>query len=255
VTNYAQEMHGLYRNRPVNGEVFFEFSTQASGIAAIGTSFIGWGTGFLDLDYRGWEDLVFVNGHERRHPYGRPDRAQKPVLLRNQGGGRFVDITPQGGPYFRRVHLGRGLGLGDLDNDGKIDLVVSHLNNEPVALLRNEVRADRRWLGVELAGKDGRDVVGARITLEAGGRTQTRFAQGGGSYLSSGDRRHVFGLGEAGRAGPLTVAWPSGQVQRWDDLAPGRYWRLVEGQKEAVARPTPPAQGRALLERKPGADN
>jgi len=232
VTNYAKENHGLYKNEGLPGRVLFRFSTQASGIAAIGKSFVGWGTGFLDLDHHGWEDLVFVNGHERHHPYGQSQRGQRPVLLRNQGQGRFVDITPQGGTYFREDHLGRGVALGDLDNDGRIDLVISHLN-EPIRLLRNEAPWSHHWLGIELAGRDRRDIVGAKIALAAGGRTQTRFAQGGGSYMSANDRRHIFGLGDAERAGRVTVTWPSGQKQHWDGLANDRYWRLIEGQDAA----------------------
>src|SRR5262249_5834517 len=145
------------------------------------------------------------------------------------GDGRFRNVTDQGGPYFRDGQLGRGLVVGDLDNDGRPDLVVSHLNG-PVVLLRNEAPPERHWLGVELAGPDNRDVAGARLVLEAGGRRQTRFAKGGGSYLSSGDRRLLFGLGTAERIDRLTVVWPSGQTRQWDGdwLAADRYHRLAE---------------------------
>ena len=101
--------------------------------------------------------------------------------------------------------------------------------SKPVVVLHNEAPPQGHWLGVELAGKGHRDVVGAKLTLEAGGRRLTRFAQGGGSYLSSSDRRHVFGLGKAGRVERLTVAWPWGQEEHWHGLAVDRYWRLVEG--------------------------
>jgi hypothetical protein len=228
VTNYEHEFHALYHNDSQGGRVSFHFSTQAAGISAIGQTYVGWGTGFLDLDHDGREHLVFVNGHPNFFPRAGHRRAQRPVLLRNVGGGRFQAVTPQGGPYFQQEHNARGVAFGDLDNDGRTDLVISHLNG-PVVLLRNVAETSNHWLGVALVGRDNRDVVGARLTLEVGGRRLTRFAQGGGSYLSSSDRRHVFGLGTADRVGRLTVAWPGGKEEYWDGLAVDRYWRLAEG--------------------------
>jgi enediyne biosynthesis protein E4 len=230
VTNYENELHALYRNLCNKERTFFLFATPVSGIAAIGQKYVGWGTGFLDLDHHGWEDLFIANGHAIRHPTG-TTRRQRPVLLRNRGG-KYKEITARGGPYFAQQHLARGVALGDLDNDGKIDLVVSHMN-EPVAVLRNVASAGNHWLGVELKGKGHADVVGARVVLEAGGRKQTRFAKGGGSYASSGDRRLVFGLGEASQFDKLSVTWPDGTRQEWTGLAPDRYWVVAQGEKEA----------------------
>jgi enediyne biosynthesis protein E4 len=226
VTNYENELHGLYRNTTAGERVRFLFATQQAGVASIGRSFVGFGTAFFDFDRDGHEDLVVANGHVIRHA---TNLRQKPVLLRNRGGGQFDDVTPRGGDYFRAAHLGRGLAAGDLDNDGRIDLVVSHLNH-PVAVLRNETPPGHHWLGVELVGRDHRDVVGAKVVLEAGGRKQTMFARGGGSYLSSGDRRLLFGLGAADRVDRLTVVWPSGRTQQREgaQLAADRYHRIVE---------------------------
>jgi RNA polymerase sigma factor (sigma-70 family) len=231
-TAYEGENPALYANHTRQGQVNFIFVTPGAGISAIGQRHVGWGTGFLDLDGDGWQDLVIVTGHDLRHPPG-GKRGQRPVLLRNRGG-RFVDISAQGGTYFREAHVSRGLAVGDLDNDGRTDLVISNLN-EPVALLRNEADTGQHWLGVELAGKDHRDVVGARVVVEVGGRRLTRFVSGGGSYLSSGDRRLLFGLGGAGRIDRLTVIWKPGQEQQWtgEALRPARYWRLTEGQEKA----------------------
>jgi hypothetical protein len=111
VANYEDQLHALYRNI---GRGLFVFNTTQAGIAAIGQSYVGFGTGFLDLDHHGWEDLVVVNGHVLRHPH-RAQLRQRPVLLRNQGNGRFRDITSQGGSYFRDGHIARGLAIGDLD--------------------------------------------------------------------------------------------------------------------------------------------
>jgi hypothetical protein len=230
VTNFEMERHALYRNE---GHGFFLYNSRLSGLAAIGERYVGFGTGFLDLDLDGWEDLVIANGHVRRHPERNP-RRQNPVLLHNEGNGRFREVTAGGGPYFRTDHLGRGVALGDLDNDGHTDLVISHLN-DPVVLLRGQPSGSTtsHWLGVELIGKGHRDVVGARVDLEVGGRRLTRFVKGGGSYLCSSDRRLLFGLGTNDRVGRLRVRWPWGQEQTWESLAVDQYWHLQEGQAAA----------------------
>jgi hypothetical protein len=234
VTNYENEFHALYRNHSAGERVTFVFATQASGVGAIGQKFVGWGTGFADLDHDGWEDIFIVNGHAIRYPTG-TTRRQLPVLFLNKGGGKFKDITKRGGPYFHQPHLSRGAVLADLDNDGRPDLAVSNMN-EPVAVLRNVLPTpDRHWVGVELTGDGRRDVVGARVTVEAGGRTQTRFAKGGGSYASSPDRRHVVGLGTAARVAKLAVIWPDGSRQEWTDVPADRYHVATQGKKELSA--------------------
>jgi hypothetical protein len=237
VTNYENELHGLYRNVSEKGELRFSFDTHATGVAKIGRQYVGFGTGFLDLENDGWEDIVIANGHVIRYP-AQANVRQLPVLMHNDGrqeGGktvRFTNITATGGGFFQKPHQARGVAIGDLDNDGRPDLVISQMNDR-VTLLRNEADEGNHWLGVELAGKDHASVVGAKVTLTVGDRVLTRFARGGGSYLSSGDRRLLFGMGKADKAGRLSVVWPSGQTQHWDGLAADRYWRLVEGDSTA----------------------
>jgi hypothetical protein len=231
VTNYENELHALYHNECQGDKILFQYASRTAGISALGQSTVGWGTGFLDLDHDGWEDLVLATGHAIRFPpRGGGDPRQWPILLRNQKG-EFSNISTQGGPYFRSPHMARGVALGDLDNDGRIDLVISNLN-EPVVLLHNEAKTENHWLGVELVGRDHADVVGARLILEFAGQIQRRFAKGGGSYASSSDRRHVFGLGRATKMDCLTVVWPNGIRQQWKDLAIDRYHTVVQGEKQ-----------------------
>jgi hypothetical protein len=229
VTNYEHEQHGLYRNEAGRGSLSFTYQTVTAGLAAGSQKYVGWGTAFVDVDLDGWEDLFVVNGHAvRYHSAAGVGRKQPPVLYRNLGG-KFQEISRQIGSYRARPSLARGVGFGDLDNDGRVDLVISHVN-EPVAVLRGVGGKGRHWLGVQVVGRNGADVVGARVALRVGERTLTRFVKGGGSYLSSGDRRLVFGLGEEQTPGRLTVTWPDGTREHFDGLAGDRYHRLIQGQ-------------------------
>jgi hypothetical protein len=202
-------------------------------VAAVGLSLVGFGTMVADLDRDGWEDIAIANGHVIKHPVG-TTVPQRPALLRNVGKGRFKVATDSGGDYFQSGHHGRGLAAGDLDDDGRIDLVISNVN-EPAAVLRNETPDDARWIGVAVKPRDGGCAVGARVRVTAAGRTQTRFVSGGGSYLSAHDPRVVFGFGAAaGDAAMETVQvevdWPGSpsQSQIWKDLPVGRYHTLEQ---------------------------
>ncbi len=238
IANYQNESHSLYRN---SGKGDFVHASRAAGIAAIGLVYVGFGTGFIDYDLDGNEDIVISNGHVVKVPPLPAEVKQVPILFRNMRKPtdmpydvHFANASAQGGPYFRKKHLGRGLAIGDLDNDGRPDIVFNPMN-EPVVLLRNCQETGHHWLGVELSGKGYRDAVGARLTLEVGGRKLVRMVKGGGSYLSSNDRRVLFGLAKDDKVGRLTVRWPWGKEQTWDNLPVGRYWRLVEGQADAAA--------------------
>jgi hypothetical protein len=236
VANYENETHALYRNR---GKGQFVHASRAAGIAAIGRSYVGFGAAFLDFDLDGHEDLFISNGHVVHYPPPPTQVKQYPVLLRNgrrQGDKphdvMFENATAQAGPYFQGRHLGRGVVVGDLDNDGRPDIVLNPMN-EPVVLLHNRHETGHHWLGIALVGKHYRDTVGARLELEVGEQRLVRAVKGGGSYLSSGDRRVIFGLGDQDRPGRLTVRWPSGITQTWETLAADRYWTLMEGEAQA----------------------
>jgi hypothetical protein len=233
VTNFEGQVHGLYRFLHHHDLPFFRVETTTTGIAALGKKYVGWGTGFIDFDLDGMSDLFVSNGHAIRYPVweGRNPR-QKPVLLLNQGNGKFLPAPKRMGPYGQSDHMGRGVAFVDLDNDGRVDVVVSHVN-EPATILKNVAAPEHHWLGVQLIGAGHADVVGAKVVLEAAGRKQTRFAKGGGSYASSSDRRMVFGLGKTQRIDRLTVVWPDRRKQEWTNLASDRYHVLTQGQKEA----------------------
>jgi hypothetical protein len=242
VANFQNQLHGLYRNA---GKGQFIYASRPAGLGALGTGYVGFGTGFLDFDLDGNEDIVLSNGHVVYHPPPPAGVKQRPVLLRNTRRpgdppqeARFEDVSDRAGPYFQLPHAGRGLALGDLNNDGRTDVVLNPMN-EPATVLRNRHETGHHWLGVELIGRPYRDAVGARLTLEVGGRPMLRAVKGGGSYLSSGDRRVVFGLGSADAVGRLTVRWPSGATQSWDGLGVDRYWKLRQGEERPLTGPAP----------------
>lgn len=236
VTNFEGEEHALYRNL---GPKRFAYSSRATGIAALGRQYVGFGTGFLDFDRDGHPDLFVASGHVLRHPASGKHK-QNAVLLRNlrkpdEAGVRFQDVSAVGGDYFKAPHMGRGAAFGDLDNDGRIDVVVSH-SNEPVALLRNVFEAPSHWLGVALVGKAHREAIGATLTLTQGAARQVKTVNGGGSYMSSNDGRVLFALAPEGDF-RLTVRWPSGKEQSWPGTALGRnrYVVLTEGDDKVQA--------------------
>ena len=240
VTNYQGELHALYRNM---GRELFHHQTRTAGVASLGQSYVGFGTSFLDIDNDGWEDIAVVNGHVLLHPVLGADVKQKPVLLRNtlhEGRRFFVIATERGGPYFKRPEYGRGLAVGDLDDDGWQDIIVNHTNT-PTTVLRN-VAAESgpgRWVGFKLVGKGNRCVVGSTVSVDIGTRTLTRFTKGGGSYLSNPDPRQHFGLGPDGAVKKVTVRWSWGETQTWEGVEPGAYWELREGEPSAKKMPKP----------------
>jgi enediyne biosynthesis protein E4 len=237
VTNFENELHSLYKNTSRKGHVSFRFQTREAGIAAVGQPYVGWGTSFIDFDLNGWEDLFVSNGHAIRYPETETrSPRQRPVLFLNTGKGKFLPANKRLGSYGQEAHRGRGAGFVDLDNDGRVDIVLNHMN-EPAAVLRNIASEDNHWLGVQLTGANNADVVGARVVLAVGGRKQTRFAKGGGSFASSSDRRLVFGLGKADRIEKLEVTWPDGKKQEWTGLGIDRYHVLSQGAKEAREYP------------------
>jgi hypothetical protein len=238
VTNFQAEPNMLFLNR---GTLLFQEWSFPSGLGPPSVSRLAFGTVFTDLDLDGRLDVAIANGHVVRNAeavYAAPFRQEAQLFLAD-GPARFRDVSAKAGEYFREKRVGRGLACADFDNDGRPDLVFSH-NGDRAALLHNETPTERHWLRLELAGdgkKSNRNAVGARVEIEAGGQTQTRWIVGGGSYLSASDRRLLVGLGAATRADRVTVRWPSGRAQTFGPLAADAGWLLREGDEKAAPRP------------------
>lgn len=235
VTDFNDEQHALFLN---SGEFPYRESTRESGLAAFTGTFVGWGVQFFDYDNDGTLDLILVNGHinsviekTRRDVFYR----EPPLLLANNGKGIFRNVSDVAGSAFRNRYLGRGLAVGDYDNDGGVDVVFTSLNDTPL-LLHNNVGRLKRWIGIELEGtKSNRDAVGAKLTVTCGARKLVRWITGGASYLSSHDRRVVFGLGAASirpddsaNSVQLDIRWPNGNTEVVKGLKINQYQKVVE---------------------------
>ena len=192
----------------------------------------GWGVGFFDYDNDGDADIFGVNGHvmdniEMLNP---TLRYLQPALLLENEQGRYSDVTAVHGKGVTVPRAGRGAAFGDFDNDGDIDVLVASCNG-PAALLRNDGGNRQHWLTVQCLGRQSnRDGIGVRARLTAGGRTQVQEIVGGGSYLSSGDRRLHFGLGSTTSVERLEIDWPSGKNQVLRGVAADRILRVEESQ-------------------------
>jgi hypothetical protein len=232
-TNFVNESCTLLQNLG-NGQ-FADITAQA-GLAAPTRSVTGFAALAVDVDNDGHLDLFLANGHVDDRPWDNHPMAQLPQLFANRGAGRFEPAAATTGPYFSRPVVGRGAAAGDLDNDGRVDLVVVH-RDAPVAVLRNTTRAGH-WIGLRLKGtRSGRTPVGARVTCRAGGRNAVRWLTSGTSYLAQNDPRIWFGLGAADLVDELEVRWPSGQTQRWLNLQADRILGLEEGSDRLAELP------------------
>jgi hypothetical protein len=227
VTNFSHDYNTLYQN---SGAGYFLDVSFAAGIAEPSYLFLGWGTGFQDFDRDGFLDIFVANGHvypEVAKEEIESDYVQRSLLYRNLGGGRFEEVGTRAG--LEKPLAGRGVAFGDFDEDGDVDVFVTHMNGKP-ALYRNETRRTAHWVGLRLVGRrSSRDALGAKVELVSGDHRQIREVRSGASYLSQSDPRVFFGLGEGGRADRIRIRWPSGEVQEISSPGRGRYLLVVEG--------------------------
>jgi hypothetical protein len=195
--------------------------------------FLGWGDAFLDYDNDGWKDLIMADGHVYpevdKQPWG-TSWAQRPMLFHNIEGKKFEPVPPVAGSGLADVVAGRGLAIGDLFNDGKLDVVINVEDGHPV-LLRNVSPDHNHWLELKLVGgpKSPRDAVGAAVYVTANGMKQRGDVLSGGSYGSTSDPRPHFGLGQAANVDDIEVHWPSGKVEHFTVPGVDRIVTISEG--------------------------
>jgi tetratricopeptide (TPR) repeat protein len=233
VTNFYGEGTTLYRNM---GAGLFTDASSTSGIGLASRYLLGFGIALADVANRGRPDVIVANGHVNDNRpfylYAMPARLYE---NRSDGGPKLVDVSDRAGAPWAPLRVGRGLAVGDLDNDGRVDALILS-QNEPLAYLHNATVAPGRFLVLQLEGtKSNRDAVGARVTIEAGGRRQVSQRMGGGSYQSASDPRLHFGLGAADRVDAIEIRWPSGKTDRWTGLAADSAYLLKEGSTAATS--------------------
>jgi hypothetical protein len=228
VTNLSNQCYALFRNL---GDWTFSYETHASGLGRISLLSSGWGVRFLDYDNDGWKDLFLVQGHvldtiELTSPHLR--YRQPPLIARNEGG-RFRDVSAGAGDVFKTEWAARGLAIGDIDDDGDLDIVVSTLDDRG-RVLRNEGGNRGHWVQLRLVGRrSNRDGIGAEVRLTtASGQIRHATARTAGGYLSAGDRRVHLGLGAESGVRSIEIRWPSGTVQRLSDVAVDRILTVTE---------------------------
>ncbi|HYN00812.1 MAG TPA: CRTAC1 family protein [Vicinamibacteria bacterium] len=242
VTNLSNQCYALFRNL---GDWTFSYETHASGLGRISLLSSGWGVRFLDYDNDGWKDLFLVQGHvldtiELTSPHLR--YRQPPLIARNEGG-RFRDVSAGAGDVFKTEWAARGLAIGDIDDDGDLDIVVSTLDDRG-RVLRNEGGNRGHWVQLRLVGRrSNRDGIGAEVRVTtASGAIRHATARTAGGYLSAGDRRVHLGLGAEKGVRSIEIRWPSGTLQRLNDVAVDQILTVTEPEADP-ARPKPGVPG------------
>ena len=229
VTEFTDEPDTLFRN---DGDWTFEDASYSAGVALPSMRWVKWGDAFVDFDNDGWLDLIAVSGHVYPQMEQVPSAGgyrQPRILQYNNGDGTFCDAAEATGDVITQKRVSRGLAVGDLFNNGNMDVVIGDLDGPPM-LLRNAGIPNRHFLSLELQGtKSNRLAIGARVKVVAGGMTQTDEVHSGSSYLSQNDLRLHFGLATAAKADLIEVRWPSGAVDTIKDLPADKFYAVLEG--------------------------
>jgi hypothetical protein len=212
----------LYRN---TGNGIFEDITESSGVHAAFAGKGAWGASLFDFDNDGDLDIFSANGLAEELV------EQPPLLLENDGSGHFINAGKQISPYFGKLRSGRGAAVWDFDNDGDLDIIVSHVDLQATAaLLRNDGGNNNHWLGITLVGKNGpASAIGARVTVSTGNMKQVKMNQWATSYLSYNDPRLHFGLGRNSLIDRIEIRWPDGENEYFEHVEADHYITIVEG--------------------------
>ena len=230
VTNFSDDYNTPYRNQ---GNGFFKDVTFSAGLGFPSWSFLGWGTGFADLDNDGWEDIFVANGHIYPQLYDYElgsQYHQRKLLFRNLGRGRFQDVTAEAGESVNKPWSSRGAAVADFDNDGDLDIAVNNLDDRPSLYRNDTTKNGANWLLFSLQGKTSNpSAIGARVTLGTGSTSSLREVRGGSSFQSTHDLRVHFGVGAAKMADSVIVRWPTGRTQSFQGVVSRRWYRLSEG--------------------------
>jgi enediyne biosynthesis protein E4 len=228
VDNLGEQKYALYQN---NGDGTFSYASYPTGIGGMTLLHSGWGARLVDYDNDGWKDLLVAQGHDMDNiELTQPQlHYREPMLLaRNIGGKRFVDVSAISGPVFQNRWAARGLAIGDINNDGLVDAVVTE-NDGPAHIVMNEAKTANHWIGFKLVGHtSNRDGIGAVIRITTSQGSQWTTVTTASSYLSSSDVRAHFGLGSDTKAATVEIRWPSGILQHLTDAEGGRYVRVDE---------------------------
>ena len=235
VTDLANQRYALYEN---SHDGAFTYSSLSSGLGRMTLSHSGWGVKFLDYDNDGWKDILIAQGHDLDTiELTTPNlRYREPMLLSRNSGSGFVDVSGEAGSVFQQPWVARGLAIGDIDNDGRVDAVVT-TNDGLAHILHNETPAQNHWLTLKLVGhKSNRDAIGAEVKLVTAKGAQFAAVTTAGSYLSSTDKRVHFGLGTETVAQSLEIRWPSGIMQTLRQVRGDQILQIDEPVEGASAK-------------------
>src|SRR5580704_2649640 len=240
ISHFDNEYAAFYRN---DGHIDFTDISNASGIAKGTRGYVGWGDAFVDFDNDGWEDFFLVNGHvypQVDSVHSNVKYAEPKLLFVNQRNGTFKDLSKLAGAAIQIPQVSRGLAVGDLFNDGKLEAVVENLVGRPM-ILRPEGGPRNHWISFQLEGvKSNRLALNARVRATAGDLVQLSEVISGGSYLSQNDLRLHFGLGEHDRVDKAEVLWPDGKVETLTNLTADRFYSVREGAGVVSSKPPQP---------------